>query len=97
MKNMTSGVTILLAAIALLYLFRVVWFIAVLFMPFLIVIAALYFLGYHAPEKVHLQAEKKIREGLDWLDFKAPEWTWPWILRARSGLDWLGLQVKKAS
>ena len=95
MKNMTSGVTILLAAIALLYLFRVVWFLAALFMPILVLVAALYFLGFYAPEEMHVKAEKTIRKGLDWMDFNAPSWTWPFVSSARGALSWLGLQVKK--
>jgi hypothetical protein len=94
MKNFASGVTIAAAIIGVWFLFRIVWVLAALFMPLIFFVVVLYFLGYYAPKEWHDAAEKQIRKFLDWMDFKAPAWTWPWVRRAREGLDWLGLHVK---
>lgn len=78
---------------------RMAWFLALLLLPFLLVAAGIYLVGYGAPNlgaygrKIHKAAETKARDALDWLDFQAPTWLWPTIRSARTFLDWLGLQV----
>lgn len=97
MKNLSSGVFVLAAVVGVYMLFKVVAILAFLFMPVLLVLAAVYLVGHWAPKDLHEKAEAQLRKGLDHLDFKAPTWTWPWIKRAREFLDWFGLEVKKAA
>ena len=95
MKNFTSGLMIVAAVVGLWFLFGILRILAVVLMPLLLGVAVLYFLGYYAPKGWHEWAETKIRAALDWLDFKAPAWSWGFIRTARGALDWLGLHVKK--
>lgn len=94
MKNVTSAIAIVACVYGLWLLFEVVWFLAVLFMPVILVITALYVVGYYAPKGVQDTVQKTIRSGLDWVSFN-PElrWAWPLVKRARKALDWLGIQV----
>jgi hypothetical protein len=101
-KAVLMGVGLLFGLYLVMQVLRVVWILGILMFPFLIVAALIYFVGYGAPNfgtfgrKLHKAAEKRAREFLDWLDFKAPTWAWPAIRATRMGLDWLGLQVAKA-
>ena len=100
-KAVLMGFMLFFGFYLFLLVFRAVWFIGLLMLPFLIVAGAVYFVGYGMPNfgdvgrRVHNDAEKKARRLLDWLDFNAPHWTWPAISAIRTFLDWLGLQVAK--
>lgn len=99
LKAVAMGLGLLASVYVAVLVARMVWFLAILMLPFLIAFAALYFLGYGAPSlggygrRVHKSAEAKARAFLDWLDFTTPPWVWPAIRTARTFLDWLGLQV----
>lgn len=99
LKAVLMGVGLLVGLYVTLLVARAVWFLALVMLPFLVVAAFVYFVGYGAPRlgdygrKLHKWAETKARGLLDWLDFSAPTWTWPAIRAARTFLDWLGLQV----
>jgi len=99
LKAVLMGAALLAGVFIMLQLARVVWFLAILMLPFLLVAAIIYFVGYGAPNlgdygrMVHRKAEYHVRGFLDWLDFRAPTWTWPAIQAVRTFIDWLGLQV----
>jgi len=99
LKAVLMGAGLIVGLYLTLMMARVVWFLAILMLPVLVVAAAIYLVGYGAPNlgdfgrKIHKGAEGHARALLDWLDFEAPAWTWPAIRSARTFLDWLGLQV----
>lgn len=97
MKNFSSGLTIAAAVVCCWYLLKILAIVAYVLMPFILVAAVLYFLGHGAPKEMHDNVEAQIRKWFDWLSFKAPPWSWGAIKAARNGLDWLGIQVKKAA
>ena len=94
MKNATSGLILAASIYALWQLFQLVWVIAVVFMPVILLVGGLYLIGYYAPKEIHDNVQTWIRDRLDWVAFNQDlSWAWPWVLRARRGLDWLGIQV----
>jgi len=99
LKAVLMGAALLASVFLLLQLARVVWFLAIIMLPFLMVAGVVYVVGYGAPNlgdygrKLHKRAEFRARGFLDWLDFRAPTWLWPVIQATRTFLDWLGLQV----
>ena len=96
MKQFTSGALIVGSLFLAWQVFKIIAILAYFMLPFIVIVGGLYYLGTMAPADTHAKAEAKIRKGLDWLDFKAPAWTWPMIGACRTGLDWLGLHVQKA-
>lgn len=102
LKAILMGAGLLFGLWLVVKILKAVWFLGILMLPFLMIAALVYFIGYGAPNfgsfgrKIHKVAETKARAVLDWLDFNAPAWTWPAITACRTFLDWLGLQVAKA-
>ena len=97
MKSVVSGGVIILGLIVLVYLWKVVWFLAVFLFPVAVVGGLLWVLGNMTPKETHEKVENELRKGLDWMDFNAPSWTWPVLVQVRVALDWLGLKVKKVA
>ena len=100
LKAIVTGFVLLVGLYLSILVIRVVWALAIVLLPILIIASAVYAVGYGMPKlgatgrKIHNAAERKARSALDWLDFNAPHWAWPAIAAVRTFLDWLGLQVK---
>lgn len=100
-KAVVMGIALVFGLYLTVLVLRAVLVLGILMLPFLILAAVIYFVGYGMPKlgsygrKIHKGAETKARQGLDWLDFNAPHWSWPIIATTRAALDWLGLQVAR--
>ena len=99
MKAVLTGIGLVGAIALTIFLGRMLWYLAIVVFPLLMLALFIYLIGYGAPglgkygRKVHKAFERAARQVLDWLDFNSPTWLWPAIQGARTFLDWLGLQV----